>query len=528
MLSNLASPRGTPAEPPDAAAQAHAAPPSIVVPDGATGGQESSARESAAPVAARQARRVGIGRRVFAGLVAVLLLATAVIVGRQRAWFGGSPPTPTFAVGFIQEEGIAGTLRATRVLTDMIATDLARVEGLAVLSNSRLMELMRPGQDSAAGYAEAARRAGATELLEGQIFAPRHDTVQLEIRRVELRTGIVKDVYRVRALDRYALVDSLTRAIANRFQLTSPASSIASATTKSLVAYRLYDEGLRAYFENDLKGAQRLMNAALAEDSSFALAAYWVVKIGKDVWDPVLRQDMSGLRPIALRLASHAPDRERLMISADLLSEDEEPRALAVAESLATRFHDDPRAFGVLGRVYGVTGDWSKAAGAVEHAIALDSAGERDGAPLCMLCEDFNQLATVYFWWDSLPAVVRTAQRFRALRPRHPSPYWMMGTAAQRLGDSATAYENWARLAAMNGTGPGYQIVLDLGLEAYDRAQQRLTPQLASSLPGDHESAEWWYLIALRNQGDSRSGAVISDGLLARPAAAGARGAGLA
>ena len=41
--------------------------------------------------------------------------------------------------------GAAGLLRMSRVLTDMIATDLARVEGLAVLSNSRLLELMRTG-----------------------------------------------------------------------------------------------------------------------------------------------------------------------------------------------------------------------------------------------------------------------------------------------------------------------------------------------------------------------------------------------
>ena len=72
---------------------------------------------------------------------------------------------PTFAVGLIRDDSV----QIGRVLTDMMATNLARIEGLRVLANSRLLELIRPGGDSAAGYSDAARRAGATELLEGHL-----------------------------------------------------------------------------------------------------------------------------------------------------------------------------------------------------------------------------------------------------------------------------------------------------------------------------------------------------------------------
>src|SRR6185503_16953595 len=99
--------------------------------------------------------------------------------------------------------------------------------------------------------------------------------------------------------------------------------------------------------------------------------------------DPVHHGDVSALRPIALRLASRAPDRERLMITADLLTDDQEPRAVAVAESLTTRYAYDPRAFSVLAHVYWMSGDWAKAVAAGERAIALDAAAERDGGPLC-------------------------------------------------------------------------------------------------------------------------------------------------
>ncbi|HEV8497274.1 MAG TPA: tetratricopeptide repeat protein [Gemmatimonadaceae bacterium] len=429
----------------------------------------------------------------------------AGFVTRRLGWLRAPARTSTtIAVGFIREDTAAVLLGTSRVLTDMIATDLARVEGLAVLANSRLIELMRSGQDSAAGYADAARRAGASELLEGQLVVLRRDTLELAMRRVELRTGIVKDAYRVRAVDRYALVDSLTQSIARRFRLQSPPVSIADATTRSPLAYRLYEEGLRAYFQNDWKAAQRLMNAALGEDSTFAMAAYWVVKLGKDVWEPVRHQDVSRLRPIALRLASRAPDRERLMITADLLTDDQEPRAIAVAESLTVRYPRDPRAFGVLGHVYWMSGDWPKAVSAVERAVALDSAGERDGGSLCMLCEDFVFLANVYFWSDSLPAVVRVAHRFRALRPKASYPFFLLGTVATRRGDSASAYENFQNLASLGGTGQGYLTGLHFGLEAYDQAEQRLATQLSSSLPNDYDTGAWWYILALRNQGRIR------------------------
>ena len=442
-------------------------------------------------------------RRRRSPALAAFAIVAALTIGIAVHRFSSSRTVSTLAVGLIREDDALGS-GIGHVLTDMIATDLARVNGLAVLANSRLIELMPTGQDSALGYVEAARRAGATEVLEGQLLSKKHDTLELAMRRVELRTGIVKDAYRVRAVDRYALVDSLTQSIARGFRLPSPPGSIADATTSSPVAYRLYDEGLRAYFANDLKAAQRLMNAALADDSTFAMAAYWVVKISKDVWEPVRGQDVSGLRPIALRLAARAPDRERLMITADMLTEGQEPSAIAVAESLTARYQHDPRAFGVLGHVYWMSGDWPKAVAAMERAIALDVEGERDGGPRCMLCDDLNFLAQVYFWADSLPAVERVAQRFRTLRPKASGPFFLLGTVRARLGDSAAAFTNFERLASLGGTGPRYLANLHLELEGYEAAEQQLIAQLSSSLPNDYDSGAWWYLIALRNQGRIR------------------------
>src|SRR5678809_1615537 len=101
---------------------------------------------------------------------------------------------------------------------------------------------MLPGQDTLpGGYSDAARRAGATEILQGRLLSGPQWTLAMEIQRVDLKTGLVKRGYRVAAENRYALVDSMTSAIAADLSFGSPSGSIADATTDNQIAYRLYD-----------------------------------------------------------------------------------------------------------------------------------------------------------------------------------------------------------------------------------------------------------------------------------------------
>jgi DNA-binding SARP family transcriptional activator/TolB-like protein len=454
--------------------------------------------------AARSRRRLGgpvLG--IVGAAVGVLLVVTAVFA-RQQGWFAAADPRPTFAVGFIREAEMPDSLRSSRVLTDMIATSLARIDGLAVIANSRLLELMRPGQDSAAGYAEAARRAGASDLLEGQLLPGTNDSLQLEMRRVELRTGLVREAYRVSTRSRAELVDSLTRMIARHFSLSSPGNSISEVTTVSVPAYRFYAEGLRAYFQGDLKGAQRLMHAALTEDSTIAMAWYYVDMLEWIVSDPLLVGHTGEPRRRALQYASRLPERERLTISAELRGRDYDNGALALAESLTTKYPLNPRGHAALGRVRIITGDWSGAVAATERAIALDSAAEPASATTCRVCEDFHQLTEAYQWWDSLPAVGRAARRLGKLRPNESHPVYVTGLVAQRMGDSATAYASFRRLAAMRGADYGSKSQVDLGLERYDEVERESRQVLNSSTPEQWNDARWDYLLALRNQGRLR------------------------
>jgi DNA-binding SARP family transcriptional activator len=464
-------------------------------------GPASAPRESAGSVdpAARPARD-RTGRRATRSLVIGSLLTLGTMTGAfaaYRWWRAPSATAPLLAVGMFREEGVPDSLRIGGVLTDMLATNLARVEGLPVLANSRLFEVMRPGQDTAAsGYADAARRAGATELLEGRLlFGPRWG-LALELRRVDLRTGIVKGAWRVAADDRYALIDSATSTIARGLRLETPRSSVSEATTASPIAYRLYEEGLRAYYQYDHAAARRLMEAALAEDSTFAMAAYYASLALADS-----RQD--DFRRQALRLAGRAPERERLEITASILTAIMDPASVAVAETLATKYPGNPRAIATLARARHSEGDWAGAVSAFERAIAIDSATEPVGRETCHVCEDFSSLQNTYHWWDSLHAAERVAQRLRRLRPNEFGFLGILLTAAASIRGDSAALALFQQFSAWSHApfAPELRARLLLLLERYEDAERDIRLVWTSGRQGDADYARWLLLIGLRNQG---------------------------
>ena len=416
--------------------------------------------------------------------------------------------TPTFAVGMIREDGVPDSLRIGGMLTDMLATNLARVGGLSVVGTSRLFELMMPGQDTLiTGYPEAARRAGADEIFQGRLLSGPQWGLAMELQRVDLGSGIVKGAYRVAAADRYALIDSMTAAIAHDLRLRAPGGSVADATTDSPIAYRLYEEGLRAYYQYDHAAARRLMEAALEEDSTFAMAAYYTALLAPSYGEE------APSRARALQLAGRAPERERLRITADMLSLNMDPAAVAVAESLSSKFPDDPRAHVALSQAYWFRGDWRDAVASMERAIALDSASELVERQNCRLCEDYSALANTYFWWDSLPAVERAAMRLLRARPKSHGAWDYLARLAAMRGDSAAMHQHYRRFYSANplGVSPDYMWRVLTLLEDYDAVERSALPFLNSSREGEVIEARWLLSIALRNQGRLGEAQAIAD-----------------
>jgi tetratricopeptide (TPR) repeat protein len=186
------------------------------------------------------------------------------------------------------------------------------------------------------------------------------------------------------------------------------------------------------------------------------------------------------------------------------LSDEWEPRALAVAESLTTRFPDDPRALMTLSKARFAIGDWPGAASALQRAIALDSAGAATTTSGCQLCQDYSQLAEVYLWWDSLPAAARTARSYLEAKPDAWQPLYQLALVAARLGDSASAYAYFRRMSSTGGDNRHLKLRLDITLGAYDGMEPTVRELLAS--PWEHERGLGAdaLLLTLRNEGRLR------------------------
>src|SRR5262249_15603790 len=147
--------------------------------------------------------------------------------------------------------------------------------------------------------------------------------------------------YRISGSDRIALFDSVTALVAADFRVDAPSGSLAEVTTRSPIAYRFYEEGLRAYYANDIISARRLFQSAVREDSTFAMATYYAWLVSLSTGEAF---DGRVLASRAVALAPRASPRDRLLILAHVGASRADRRAIAPAETLATKYGRDPQA----------------------------------------------------------------------------------------------------------------------------------------------------------------------------------------
>jgi DNA-binding SARP family transcriptional activator/TolB-like protein len=476
------------------------------------------ARDTAPTVPPNGARWTDAMRRRATVLA---LSVVAVLAGGAFAlrWSIAKRPNvrPVLAVGRIRDLAAPDSAALGAVLSEMLATSLGRLNELQVIANSRMLELTpRDADTSRTALTDAARRAGATEIIEGELMPLAGGRLRLEVRRVEIARGLVRGGYRVSGSDRVALFDSVTTLIAGALRVDAPTGSLAEVTTRSPVAYRFYEEGLRAFYQYDTYAANRLFQSAVREDSTFAMAAYYAWHIARSLQDP---NDVA-LAALAVQLASHAPPRERLLILAHVGFERADLRAVAAAESLATGYPSDPEA---IMRAAEVIEDLPRATELINRSIALDSAATPASSAVCRLCDALRLLTIRYEWADSSDAVLRTLARWHALRPNDPAAWAMEADWLTALGHGAEADAAIRRYYALGGKVGGLHVgalVQSLRLDNYDAADRACAEGLTGA--GDQAAVtqyRWYCAIALRAEGRYREAvALVHEGRVPRSA----------
>ena len=450
-------------------------------------------------------------------LVVLLAVLSALAVIGWRAATGRSfaclvsrascSASPVLAVGRIRDLVAPESTAVSSVLSEMLATSLGRVSELQVVANSRMLELTPRGADtSRAASTDAARRAGATEIVEGELIPLPNQQLRLEIRRVDLARGLVRRGYRLSGNDRISLFDSLTALIAADFRLAAPNGSLAEVTTTSPIAYRFYEEGLRAYYLADLSAARRLFQSAMREDSTFAMATFYAWRVARGM-------DGSNEAPLAARavaLAAHSSPRDRLLIVTHIGAAYEDRRASAAAETLATRYARDPEALIAAAEVIQ---DRKSAIELLNRAVALDSAANSGSATACHLCDALSRLTGLYEWADSSDAALRTLQRWHRLRPNDAVPWmteadWQIGLGHRAAADAAI--HRYEALGGTRGSVHFDALVQNLRLDDLDGTDASCQTGLATEGGEALLRYRWFCAIALRMQGRYREALALA------------------
>jgi len=510
-------------------AELHAAPPSAVTElverlRHGSGDLVVKSRDRGAVAGPEPVRSEAPPRRRRSARVSLITAGCLLLVGAGIALsIGAHHSTPVLAVGAIRD--YAGTAGSAPTVAEMLATNLARVPRLQVLSTARFYELLGtvkgPGQESTE-MTRVARAARANQLLEGALYRRPGGRLRLELQRIDVQSGVVLGAYAIEGGDAFAVADSATAVLAASFGVSADTIRVADVTTRSFAAYRLYVAGLRAFYrEEDPAGAVRMFEAALAEDSTFAMAAYYAGLINPS------SGPKSHLTQ-AVRLAAHASDRERLLIRAAWAREAMDPGDLAIAETLAIRYPAEPDGhyFEGIARLW--RGDFLGAVAALRVVVAMDSLGLRGATVRCRGCEALGNIALAYEMAASLSAAERTARELLRFQPRSSGAWLGLGVTLEhshRYDEAAGAYDSVARFAPQIDH-VAIRARLEIRRGNFAEADVLLAGEERFGNPPTRGGARHWEILSLRYQGRLREALTVARMLRASDAASAASRSG--
>ncbi|HSR90363.1 MAG TPA: BTAD domain-containing putative transcriptional regulator [Gemmatimonadales bacterium] len=513
--------RVAPPVPPVAAAPSEPTSPTEFLSQEVTGSRHTSGwaaiSSSTGPEAPAKTRRTINVRKWYPALAAgaaVVLLGVGWLAGRRLIAPRGaseqssslvSSVAPTLvAVGRITDYTKPGGKPVAGLpLSDMLATNLARASGVQVVSSARMYELLRQlatGGDTAAVVVEAARKAGANELVDGALYQVGPDMLRLDLRRVDLGSGAVLQAYTVQGNDLFALADTGTRRLAQDLGASAPEGSLASVSTRSVAAYRYYEEGLRTYFASNLPQAEQLFAKALKEDSAFAMAQFYYANSNSGG----TRTEYFRRLRRAVSLSAGASDRERLLIGASWALANSSPALRAIAETLTVRYPSELEGYLYTGQGALLALDWAGAREPLHQVIARDSLGLVGRSPRCMACEGLVALSESYLMSDSIAGALRVARLWTRLQPGSAQAWrYYANVLAQRgWADSSLAALHVADSLGSDGFQSAHTLMaIRLFTGAYGEAEQIMRVELQSGPPKTRLEAGWQLANVLRQEG---------------------------
>lgn len=267
-------------------------------------------------------------------------------------------------------------------MVDLVSTKLDGVGELSVLDPSA--SLPRVAQMGAipvevAGLARLASELGAGRVLRGSVVWV---AGRLQVRATVLGPALhdrIEAVVEGSSTELFGVVDELVATLVARglIEQGTQLSSVEGLTTRSNEALRLYLTGVQNFrLGLGMQDTWEPLLAAVAIDSTFALASYWAGYAADydEIEDPLPHYQR------AMRHQDRLGPRDRMRLAGALAgAEGRHGDAIGLYEALVARYPDDLAGWLQLGEQVSHTGRWvgrtqADAREAYERAVALDPA----------------------------------------------------------------------------------------------------------------------------------------------------------
>ncbi len=403
----------------------------------------SAATEAkAAPVLAT-ARHINRKLALISSLAVIVVAAVVVWVilrpldgPRAEVTLPHVPGKKPLAVMYFENQSTRPDLDWLREgLADMLITDLARSNKLAVLSRQQLHLLLdrighKPTDKIRLDEAlDLARRSHAEAVVLGS-FAALGEQIRIDVQLHDASNGqliAVEALVVSRPSEILTQVDLLALKLAAHLGAApldaGKTTSLAEVMTDNLDAYRYYSLGVEKAQAFENAEAIRLLEKAIELDPKFAMA-YARIGFAYAVTDFLPQKGRPYLEK-AFQLSNSLTEKARLYITAwYAISQSDYPAAIQTFRQIIAQYPLETEAYWRLGRLLFGEEQFEETIKVLQQGLAVDPEAKNL----------YNVLGAVLLGLGRYDEAIAAHQHYVALAPKEPNAHDSLGMSYQRSG----------------------------------------------------------------------------------------------